>query len=83
MGRGNRAANPSVAWRGGGFTSVAFSPDGQRLASTGVDQHVRVWDAKTGLEIRTLDASGRFPGVCTMVAFSPNGRRVASAYGIR
>ena len=34
--------------------SVAFSPDGQRLASAGRRSTVKVWDAATGQEICTL-----------------------------
>ncbi len=34
--------------------SVAFSPDGKRLASASQDGTVKVWDAATGQEILTL-----------------------------
>ena len=34
--------------------SVAFSPDGKRIASASRDRTVKVWDATTGQEILTL-----------------------------
>ncbi|MDE0022359.1 MAG: hypothetical protein OXT69_13405, partial [Candidatus Poribacteria bacterium] len=35
--------------------SLAYSPDGSRLASGGVDGTVRIWNAETGDLIRTLE----------------------------
>jgi Flp pilus assembly protein TadD len=55
---------------------VAFSPDGQWLASASADQTVKVWDARTGQEILTLKGhTGRVVGV----AFSPDEQRLAWA----
>jgi len=38
----------------GWVSSVAFSPDGQRLVSTSEDRTAKVWDARTGQECLTL-----------------------------
>jgi hypothetical protein len=59
-----------------GVDLVAFSPDGSRIASASKDQTLRVWDAATGQEVRTLTGHS---GTVQCVAFSPDGTRIASA----
>jgi WD40 repeat protein len=59
----------------GGILAVAFSPDGTRVAAGG-DPHLRLWDLRTGSEIRTLDSQS---GIIRSVAFSPDGARLAAA----
>lgn len=56
---------------------VCFSPDGNRIASGGMEQTVTVWDVHTGQEILSLKGHGEIISVC----FSPDGKRLASATG--
>ncbi|KAL8367221.1 hypothetical protein RB599_010285 [Gaeumannomyces hyphopodioides] len=56
--------------------SVAFSPDGQRLASASSDKTVKLWDVMTGACLQTLKGHS---GSVFSVAFSPDGQRLASA----
>ena len=59
----------------GQIYSVAFSPDGQTLASGSDGMTVRLWDVVTGEHKHTL--KGHTAGV-TSVAFSPDGEMLAS-----
>ncbi len=59
-----------------GYHSVAFSPDGRWVAAPGPGRSVKIWDAATGKEIRSL--AGHTQDVLD-VAFSPDGQRLASA----
>ncbi len=60
--------------------SVAFSPEGKRLASASVDGTVRLWDVKTG---RLLTVLRGHPSGVADVAFSPDGRELAAGCGYR
>jgi WD40 repeat protein len=55
---------------------TAWSPDGTRLASAGMDSNIRIWEPATGSCLRLLQQP---PGYICSVAWSPDGKRLASA----
>jgi WD40 repeat protein/serine/threonine protein kinase len=58
-------------------SGLAFSPDGNWLASGSWDQTVKVWDTRTGVLVHSL---GGQAGRIWSVAFSPDGQLLAGAY---
>ena len=68
---------PLVALAGheGKINGLAFSPDGQRLATCGFDHVVRVWDVATGTVVAEL--AGHDDSV-NALAFFPDGRRLVT-----
>ena len=69
------ATASSTVGAGAGARSIAFSPDGERIAAGGMDRTVKVWDAATGQETLTLNVLDR----ARSVAFSPDGRWLDAA----
>jgi WD40 repeat protein len=63
------------------FTGVAFSPDGQRLVTGGVETTAKVWDLTSGRELFTLTEG---TGGTFAVAYSPDGRQFLTGgdYGV-
>ncbi|KAJ5547510.1 hypothetical protein N7513_004744 [Penicillium frequentans] len=56
-------------------SSIAWSPDGSRLASGSDDNTVRIWDPATGQSVSTLEGHSRW---VSSIAWSPDGSRLAS-----
>ena len=54
--------------------AIAVSPDGKRIARSGSDNNVRIWDAETGKELLKYRADGLIS-----LAFSPDSKRLVGA----
>jgi eukaryotic-like serine/threonine-protein kinase len=64
--------HPKEVW------SVAYAPDGQRVASGCDDGKLRVWEAATGKLLAEFEHPGTF---IWSVAWSPDGQQIAAALG--
>ncbi len=62
----------------GGVPGIAVSPDGKRLASTGVDNTIKIWEAASGELLLTLLGDAGEWGFD--VAYSPDGKRLAATW---
>lgn len=69
-------AEPIVLEHGSPLHVIAFSPDGQIIATSGKDGTVRLWDGRTGQALASL--SGH-EGTVDGLAFAPDGRTLVTA----
>ena len=65
-----------MSWMFSGVMDAAFIPDGSRIATVGIDQTVRIWDAATGRQLLIME--GHTGGIVAL-ALSPDGTKVATA----
>jgi WD40 repeat protein len=72
----SRALRAILTGHRNAIEGCVYSPDGRYIVSASQDYTLKIWDANTGREIRTLPGDA-FAWDC---AISPNGRLIVSAY---
>ena len=71
-------SGPNFKGHAGPVRSLAFSPDGEKLASGGSDKNVMLWNVRTGA---SLGACAEHKGAVFGVTISPDGKTLASGCG--
>ena len=74
---GNFKSVRTVLKHEGAVTSLAFSPDGRRIATATATKGstINLWDTETGENIKEFDPQ---PALIRCIAFSPDGKHIAS-----
>ena len=72
----NSRASLTLNAHQGDVSAIAYSPDGARLASAGIDGTAKVWDAETGELLLTITG---YTGAVNDAAFNPDGSRWGTA----
>jgi WD40 repeat protein/serine/threonine protein kinase len=82
----NRALQQYIG-HNGAVTGVDWSPDGTRVASTGIDNTVHIWDAATGDTLRVINLpegiTGNIYDWGLAVKWSPDGNELLTITGDR
>jgi WD40 repeat protein len=83
-----RASDPAMVIMTGHTDMVrklAYSPDGTRIVTAGLDGTTRIWEPRTGVELRVLNVHPHIPGtpvyadIVKTAVYSPDGRRILTA----
>jgi WD40 repeat protein/class 3 adenylate cyclase/energy-coupling factor transporter ATP-binding protein EcfA2 len=77
---GTGAAHMTLRGHSEGVTGAVFSPDGRLVATSSIDDTVRIWDATTGDAIRTIEVQAADDAAqVNSVAFDATGTRLVTA----